>query len=391
MKPDWTHAPVLYRGSVKEVCGPFDWTKASGSPPRRAVAFKFSDAFSVFDWGKMPDALAGKGEALAQVGATFFRALESPRHWRAFSKSSVALELRRGAGAMPGVALALNEMGERLQASGLRTHFLEKPAAALATLIVEEVHVERPRMTTVLGQVVADYSAMAPAPKSARLIPLEVVFRFACPPGSSLWERVRTSPESLMKSGAGHAWVQKLLASMASETPLQWDAPMVECFTKLEPTDRPLPLTEALAISTIGGDKFQELMLKNMWTAGFLKWALALAGYELMDGKLEWALREGEAGGELMLVDAIGPDELRLVSNAGEQHSKEVLRAFYRETEWFRSVSEAKQKAKDQGEKDWKRLVTLAPPRLPATLLEEVALRYRNVAEAVRVAMESVA
>ena len=56
--------PVLYRGSVKNVRGEV-------SHPH--LLFEFSDRFSVFDWGEMPDALSEKGKTLAVMGKSFFK------------------------------------------------------------------------------------------------------------------------------------------------------------------------------------------------------------------------------------------------------------------------------------------------------------------------------
>jgi len=38
--------------------------------------FRFSDRYSVFDWGEMPDLIEGKGAALCVMGAYCFERLE---------------------------------------------------------------------------------------------------------------------------------------------------------------------------------------------------------------------------------------------------------------------------------------------------------------------------
>ena len=38
--------------------------------------FRFSDRYSVFDWGEMPDHIDGKGAALCLMGAYCFEQLE---------------------------------------------------------------------------------------------------------------------------------------------------------------------------------------------------------------------------------------------------------------------------------------------------------------------------
>ncbi|MEK7690351.1 MAG: phosphoribosylaminoimidazolesuccinocarboxamide synthase, partial [Bdellovibrionota bacterium] len=75
---------VLYRGSVKNLHGVFQGG---------ALVFEYSDAFSVFDWGRLPDPIIGKGAALAVMAASFFSKIQKPDTWREFSKSSEAQAL----------------------------------------------------------------------------------------------------------------------------------------------------------------------------------------------------------------------------------------------------------------------------------------------------------
>jgi phosphoribosylaminoimidazole-succinocarboxamide synthase len=357
---------VLYRGSVKDLRGPTDLSSKDGNVP--GVIFDYSDAYSVFDWGRMPDLLSKKGHALALIAADWFEKIERPDTWKEFSRTPDATALRKG----NRFGANFNELGEELQKSGLRTHYigmlqeasseremspgalrplalsdLQKPARHLA---VRQVSVVKPAMQTVLGRAVPDYlpTRNAPAP---RLIPLEVIFRFSCPQGSSLYERVARDPGYMASIGFGDFKVAE------GE---KWDFPVLELFTKLETTDRPLTLTEALAISGLSGAQMQRLLLKTAWVAGWLKSICGRAGVELADGKLEWALLEN---GDVMLVDAVGPDELRLLKN-GVQLSKEFLRNFYRETSWYQAVNRAKELGRSHGVAEWKKLAAEQPPVL---------------------------
>lgn len=356
----------LYKGSVKDLRGP---VSAAGTP---ALIFEYTDAYSVFDWGRMPDPLAGKGQALAVLAADWFERLESPEQWKEFSKSPAALSLRKG----NRFGAAFNELGERLQARGLRTHFLgtlpalpEKtdvtpvPIAQAARanapfrhLVVRQVSVVKPDNATVLGRSIPDYSKTRISPPP-RLVPLEVVFRFSCPEGSSLLERVARDPNYLASIGFGKAGG---FAEYSVTPGARWDFPVLELFTKLESSDRPLNLTEALAISGLEGAQLQDLLLKTAWVAGFIKALCAKSGVELADGKLEWGV---DAQGETFLVDAIGPDELRLLKD-GIQLSKEFLRGFYRDSSWYAAIGRAKEQAKAQGVADWKRLAGETPAPL---------------------------
>ncbi len=355
-----TTISTLYRGSVKNVLGPLV-TSGGGT----AAIFEYTDAYSVFDWGRMPDTLPRKGEALALLAAEWFEKMERADTWREFSKTKEALELRKG----NRFGATFNEIGEKLQSEGLRTHYLgsmppewqaenclaPKPLAEINRPIrhvaVRHVTAVKPTYGTALARAIPDYSAtrMSPLP---RLVPLEIVFRFSCPEGSSIIERLKRDPSYLQVRGFQDTQV---------EAGHQWQFPVLEAFTKLETSDRPVTPIEAVAISGIAPAQFQELMLKTAWIAGLLKSVCASKGLELADGKVEWAINEK---GECFLVDAIGPDELRILKN-GVQLSKEFLRHYYRTTPWYQALAKAKKQAEAQGVADWKKLVPLGPPTLP--------------------------
>ena len=363
--------PVLYQGSVKEVRGPLRLEGARG--PVDCVVFDYTDAYSVFDWGRMPDLLPGKGAALAIIAADWFERLEKPETWKDFSRSADALALRRG----NRFGAPFNELGEALQRDGLRTHYLgvfsgtgcapvSAQTAPFSRIAVRGVSVVKPRMGQILGRGVADYNATRAAP-IPRLIPLEVVFRFSCPGGSSLLERVGRDPSYLTELGYG---------DLRAEAGSKWEFPVLELFTKLESTDRPLTLAEALAISGLSAETVQEMLFRTAWVAGWLKSVCGRSGLELADGKLEWALNERC---ELLLVDAIGPDELRILKD-GVQLSKEFLRAQYRAAPWYAAVLAAKREASLRGSAEWKKGVAEGPSPLAPEIRELGSQLYQSLA-----------
>ena len=63
---------LLFEGSVKNVLK---------VPQTGDFIFEFSDRFSVFDWGAMPDTLDGKGVALASMANFFFEYLGDKKSW----------------------------------------------------------------------------------------------------------------------------------------------------------------------------------------------------------------------------------------------------------------------------------------------------------------------
>ena len=375
---------TLYRGSVKDVLG-YVTVNSSSATALKGLIFKYTDAYSVFDWGRMPDQIPYKRDALAVIAADFFEKLENPEMWKSFSGSVVAYALRKACRH----GSVFNELGEELQTSGLRTHYIgvleeihgelgdkatsvdvkslsdiEKPVNLMA---VRGVSIVRPAMSTVLGKTLPDYRATVRSPLP-RLVPLEVVFRFGCPPSSSLIERAKADPVYIAELGLSDTKFEEC----------KWDFPVMELFTKLEQSDRVLRFSEALAISGLSGEQLQDIFLRTAWVAGFLKWACGKAGLELTDGKLEWAIGED---GKIFLVDAIGPDELRL-SRGGVQLSKEFLRAYYRDSAWFESVKKAKQRAREEGQLEWKQYVFEKPLPLSQDFKEAASQLYISLANA---------
>ncbi|MBL7714722.1 MAG: hypothetical protein JNL01_04585 [Bdellovibrionales bacterium] len=397
---------VIYQGSVKDILGPVR-VKLDDPAPTDCVLFRYSDAYSVFDWGRMPDALTGKGSALAVFAAAFFERLQLATTWKDFSKDPAAQTLRKA----NRFGSDFNEIGEILQRDGLKTHYVglvpdavvnqislagsqgsipvkpltlsqwKNPAFEAGPsnprlMLVREVEVNRPRWVKVMGREIPDYRAGVKSTGSGKptLIPLEVVFRFSCPEGSSLIERVKQDPEYLSQRGFAD-W--KIEAATGGGS---WDFPLIELFTKLETSDRPVSLTEALAISGLSAQSLQEMMMRTAWVAGWMRSVFAKKGITLADGKLEWAIQVPKNGKpELILVDAIGPDELRLLSGP-VQLSKEFLRAHYRKTPWYEQIGARKKQAAAAGEKDWKKGAP-QPPALPPATREKVQNLYFALAK----------
>jgi phosphoribosylaminoimidazole-succinocarboxamide synthase len=314
---------LLYAGSVKNLYEDADPAQ---------VWFDYTDDYSVFDWGKMPDTIPGKGLALARLGEFFFRELERPERWQAL-----------GLAERPDVAPYLP----------LRHHFLERQGTRLKML-----RVDVPRLPTrsVGGAVVYDY---AYALKPRQLIPLEVIFRFGVPKGSSLLARKDWYPLDI-REGAEFA------------------APLIEFSTKLESKDRNMMYQEAALILKGRADLLAQLHDQTRAVALFLQGLFAQRGLKLWDGKLEWAYLDGG----LCLVDSIGPDELRL-SRGSAVMSKQFLRDFYLGSPWEQAVARAKALAKARGTSDWKSIVRgelhQEPQPLPPAYLAAAQALYEDI------------
>jgi phosphoribosylaminoimidazole-succinocarboxamide synthase len=327
-----TDLKLLYEGSVKRVY----------APPNDGhhLWFYFTDDYSVFDWGKMPDTIAKKGLALTLLGAYFFEQLE---------KKGIRTHYERLVSA-EGKTLTLVEAAKQQDRV-----FLE----------VRKAEVYRPDALTVFGQPLYAYP-LVPATSRLRLVPLEVVFRFGMPAGSSLRARLEKDPTYLQQLG---------LTDMPGEDG-KFSQPVIEFFTKLEPKDRLLSLSEAIAISCLRPEQFQRLCKITVEAAEAVKEIFQSKGIELWDGKFEFVI---DNNGEILLADSVGPDELRLLYK-GVHLSKEIIRLHYRDSEWEKSLKKAQDIARQKGREDWKEIcindLGQQPEPLPRQFKEQVDHLY---------------
>ncbi len=355
---------MLYRGSVKDIRG------IEGKSP---YVFEYSDRYSVFDWGEMPDQLKNKGEALAFMGWFFFDFLGKAENWKDWKAPS-------GLGRLA-LLKTLREKGVAHHSIGLVSHDLKplglerevlSPSRCLA---VQPINVIRPESAVKSGKLVWDYTPYQKKPVQA-LVPLEVIFRFGVPEGSSL-----------LKRAGDEAYRREIGLDGVPKTGDRFDIPVIELSTKLENKDRYLKGAEAREIAGLSGDEFDALKNLTALIASRLKDVFAEIGVELWDGKLEFAFGPAGKNGvrDFMLVDSIGPDELRLMCN-GVALSKENLRSFYRPTAWCTNVDKAKALADERGEKDWKKICTdelnSRPPLLSPAVKEKAEMIYKGLARA---------
>jgi len=350
-------------------------------PESEPATQEFSDAFSLFDWGKMSDVIPHKAEATAILSAHCFEKIECAQVWRDFSKSNEALALRK-ASRLGGV---FNELGEELQQVGLRTYYRGIPQTTsstiepsllkkttemssrfkkITTLRFETI---RPANSVVFGRSLPDYFLYrnAPAPKK---IPLEFCFYWNSGSHSSLF---------LPPLKDSHYWSAVGFQAPKANELEKWDFPLVEIKTKFESTERSILLAEALAISGLSAPQLQGVLLKSIWTAALLKSFYTKAGLELVQGKFEWGISPDS---QCILVGALGPDELKVVYG-NMLFSQDILKPYYQSSRWFSSVESAKLQAKSLGTQDWKKWVQEAPPSLPPALKEIVGQLYMGLAQ----------
>jgi phosphoribosylaminoimidazole-succinocarboxamide synthase len=289
--------------------------------------FHFSDRYSVFDWGEMPDLIKDKGKALCMIGAFFFEKLE---------KMGVSTHYR-----------GLVNQGKTVKLASLDT--------PVDTMEVDLVRILKPEPAggKYNYEVYKDIS-------SNFLIPLEVIYRNSLPSGSSVFRRLKDGSLKLNEIG--------LLQMPRPNDVLS--SPILDASTKLEITDRYLSWKEAKEISGLSDQEIGEIKEVTQKINELITNTVSQAGLINEDGKVEFGYDQYR---RLILVDILGtPDECRFTYD-GMPVSKEVARIYYRKTDWYAEVEEAK--AKDRA--NWKSLIS-SPPNLPNQLFELISHLYQS-------------
>ncbi len=163
--------------------------------------FIFSDRYSVFDYGEMPDRIRGKGESLCLISAYFF---------------------------------------ERLEEMGIKTHYVglvENGEVKRLDEVESPVNTMEVKLVRIVRPADGDYSIFKHL-RGNFLIPLEIIYRNSIPEGSSLLRRVEKGEVSPKDFG-----LESIRPNMKLERPI------VDFSTKLEDVDRYLTHSEAREIS----------------------------------------------------------------------------------------------------------------------------------------------
>ncbi len=301
--------------------------------------FHFSDRYSVFDWGEMPDQIEGKGQALCLMGAYCFERLE---------EKNVRTHYR-------GLVVPDGEV--------VRLRDLRQPGSLME---VSLVNVYKPKIQTKAGKLTYDYDVYTHELRNC-LIPLEIIYRNGLPQGSSVFRRVEQGKTTLEELGLNH---YPYLGERFAQ-------PLFDVSTKLEQTDRYVTWDEAKKIA--GLTSLELIAVKNVLSKvnDVITEIACQAKLKNEDGKIELAFDEKR---KLMVVDVVGTlDECRFTYE-GLHISKEIARQFYRKTSWFKDVEEAKKKAEIEGLTDWKSLCKSKPPKLDIKLKTFISQMYMAAA-----------
>lgn len=302
--------------------------------------FHFSDRYSVFDWGEMPDRIEAKGAALCLAGAYCFEKLEQAGI-KTHYKGLVTLK------------------GERARFEDLRF--------PTDTMEVEIVNVLRPMEYRDAGRLRYDYNSFTAKTRNY-LIPLEIIYRNSLPEGSSVFKRLQQHTIT----------IEELRLDHYPRPGEKLAKPIFDVSTKLEEKDRYLTWQQAKEIAgltTPETEQVEDLLLR---IDSIITNLANDAGLENEDGKIELAFNPER---KLMVVDVVGTlDECRFTYK-GNQVSKEIARQYYRKTKWYEDMGQAKKTADAKGIKDWKSLCKTQPPKLEKQfkrIIEEMYMAATN-------------
>jgi phosphoribosylaminoimidazole-succinocarboxamide synthase len=316
----------IKHGSVKDIHIIEDATSEGFG---KAV-FHFTDHYSVFDWGRMPDIIEGKGASLCMMGAFNF---------------------------------------ELLKKKGVRSHYvglLEHDVPRRFNELNEPTNKMVVRLVNVpvlpFGKQGYDYDAYKSSARGPFLVPLEVIFRNSIPIGSSARERY--SPADLGLSE--ESWPDERV---------ELKKPLVEFSTKLEEKDRYLTMDEARTISCLSDELFEQMVKITKKVNKIITEHAKTRGMTHEDGKIEFAVYEDK----LYVVDVVGTFDENRFSFVGKEISKEVIRQWYKHNhkEWIEAIANAKKRAREQGVREWQTLCNVQPMALPDEFLQLVAEMYQ--------------
>ncbi|MFD1569345.1 phosphoribosylaminoimidazolesuccinocarboxamide synthase [Halorubrum laminariae] len=326
--------------------------------------FVFTDAYSVFDWGQMPDAIPDKGASLCAMGADNFERLEDEgiaTHYRGVV-DPCEIDETAGDGTDDDDPVSGGTTDEEA------TGDAEPPIVPLA-----EASAPPTQMAIELTQVPDlpyegpaagyDYDAFHAAGGDNYLVPLEVVFRNRVPIGSSL--RTRTEPgdfglDAIAEDGD---W---------PDEPVDLPEPVVEFSTKYEQQDRYLARAEADRIAGAADIEALESLARDVNRV--VTERAEAAGFVHEDGKIECLY----ADGELRVADVVGTFDENRFSYDGRGISKEVVRQWYKANDpaWVDAVKEAKAAVDGRETDDWREICEETPDPLPDEVVDAVSTMY---------------
>ncbi|MDY6966446.1 MAG: phosphoribosylaminoimidazolesuccinocarboxamide synthase [Halobacteriota archaeon] len=265
---------LLSTGSVKNL-----WVE--NLPDKKSLGdglFEFTNDYSVFDWGKMPQTIPDKGEALKRETAHWFK---------------------------------------RLEEEGIPTHFIED--------------VDKTRIKVKLFRKLG-YDEISPNTKNY-MVPIEIIFRNKVTPVSSLHRRLREGRADPEIYG-----LPKDLTIKEDET-IVLSEPSVEFSTKIEETDRYIEEDEVIRLVAISREEIGLIKETALAVNKIITEEVERRDLDHIDGKIEVALGQDR---EIYVCDTVGTSDENRFLYKGLDLSKQMIRDFYRMNGWYDELKKAR-------------------------------------------------
>lgn len=311
--------------------------------------FVFSDRYSIFDWGEMPDLITNKGASLAVMAAFNL---------------------------------------EKLRENGIRTHYkglvdsnenlvkfqdLKEGSNGSNIMQVYLAQVHEPVKKETEDKVEYDYSDYEKNRGILNnfLVPLEIIFRNGLPEGSSVFKKIKKVKLIRNEEKREKALMQIYQDLGLSSEPKPGDMlpeTVIGYTTKLEAEDRHLSEDEAYKISGLREEEFLRIKPLALRVNEIITEQAEKTGFKHYDGKVEILYYEG-----LVICDVVGTFDENRFGLDDEQVSKEVLRQWYKKNQpdWVKACNEWK----DKGE-GWQEKCPIKPMNLPEEFSELVSQMY---------------
>ena len=214
----------VIKGSVKNV----NVLKEATEKEAGLAFFDYTDSYSVFDYGRMPDLIPNKGECISRMAAFNFK-----------------------------------ELGKK----GFKSHFIKMDENKMYVRLYRVLNPEKYD----LNKINKNY-----------LIPLEIIFRNSLPQGSSVFRRLAKGQTTWQKLG-----LKKIPKPWEKLKPA-----LLDVSTKLEAKDRYINWAEAQKIAAVTDSQLEEIKRIANEVNAFINQKAAEVGVEHADGKIELAFDE---------------------------------------------------------------------------------------------------
>jgi phosphoribosylaminoimidazole-succinocarboxamide synthase len=316
--------------------------------------FGFSDRYSIFDWGEMPDHIKNKGRALAVMAAYNFEELE---------KRGIKTHYR-------GLVTADDKL--------IRFSDLKEGSNGSNIMQVDMAVVYKPTARKFIGEdgnprIEYDYSFFDTNRGKINnyLVGLEIIFRNGLPKGSSIFkkiDRIKKEEDPAEREKKLSEIYRKLGLTSEPKPGDMLSKPVMNYTTKLEEGDRRLTEDEAYRASGLTEEEFAKVSPLTLKVNDFITEQAEKAGLVHYDGKVEMVFNNG-----LVLCDVVGTFDENRLGLKGEQVSKEFLRQWYKKNQ--PDFAPACDKWKETG-KGWQERCPVKPVNLPPELSTLVSQMY---------------